>query len=110
MIEFVETQLARFDERLKALLDHAEETKRTQTEQQKWMTNTDAILVTINEKVKSVEDSLAKSAPIIEEFITIKHKVVGVGQAGKVLWTIGGFLFGIIAAFRKQIAAFIIGT
>lgn len=37
-------------------------------------------------RLKNVEDSLARNEPTIEDFITIKYKVAGAGIFGKWVW------------------------
>lgn len=59
----------------------------------------------IGNRLKNVEDSLAKNEPTIEEFITIKHKVVGAGLFGKWVWAGAGIIIGILAAARREIFA-----
>lgn len=56
-------------------------------------------------RLKNVEDSLAKNEPTIEEFITIKHKVVGAGIFGKWVWAGAGAIIGVLAAARREIFA-----
>lgn len=57
----------------------------------------------IGNRLKNVEDSLAKNEPTIEEFITIKHKVVGAGIFGKWVWAGAGAIIGVLAAARREI-------
>lgn len=60
-------------------------------------------------RLKNVEDSLAKNEPTIEEFITIKHKVVGAGIFGKWVWAGAGAIIGVLAAARREIFAWFAG-
>lgn len=59
----------------------------------------------MSNRLKNVEDNLAKNEPTIEEFITIKHKVVGAGIFGKWVWAAAGAIIGILAAARREIFA-----
>lgn len=59
----------------------------------------------IGNRLKNVEDSLAKNEPTIEEFITIKHKVAGAGIFGKWVWAGAGAIIGVLAAARREIFA-----
>ena len=59
----------------------------------------------IGNRLRSVEDCLAKNEPTIEEFITIKHKVVGAGIFGKWVWAGAGAIIGVLAAARREIFA-----
>ena len=63
----------------------------------------------IGNRLKNVEDSLAKNEPTIEEFITIKHKVVGAGIFGKWVWAGAGVIIGVLAAARREIFAWFAG-
>ena len=63
----------------------------------------------IGSRLKNVEDSLAKNEPTIEEFITIKHKVVGAGIFGKWVWAGAGAIIGMLAAARREIFAWFAG-
>lgn len=60
-------------------------------------------LATMDGRMKVVEDSLKQQAPTIEEFITIKHKVVGAGVFGRWTWVVLAFLIGTVASLRSQI-------
>lgn len=63
----------------------------------------------IGNRLKNVEDSLAKNEPTIEEFITIKHKVVGAGIFGKWVWAGAGAIISVLAAARQEIFAWFAG-
>lgn len=63
----------------------------------------------IGNRLKNVEDSLAKNEPTIEEFITIKHKVVGAGIFGKWVWAGAGAIIGVLAVARREIFAWFAG-
>ena len=63
----------------------------------------------IGNRLKNVEDGLAKNEPTIEEFITIKHKVVGAGIFGKWVWAGAGAIIGVLAAARREIFAWFAG-
>lgn len=60
---------------------------------------------TMSTEVSDVKTKLAGQAPTIEEFITIKHKVVGAGKLGGWLWTSGAFLIGLVFSSREAILA-----
>lgn len=51
-----------------------------------------------------VEASLVKFEPTIEEFISMKHKVIGAGRLGKWLWIAGAFI--LTAAFKFRVEMF----
>ena len=60
----------------------------------------------MDNRLKNVEDNLAKNEPTIEEFITIKHKVVGAGIFGKWVWAGAGAIIGVLAADAENVAVF----
>ena len=98
-----EVQIARLDERLKMIFDELKAAKDSRKEQYEKMEEFGKSLISIDGRVESVEKSLAGQAPTIEEFITIKHKVVGAGIAGRWLWVGGGALIGVVASSREAI-------
>lgn len=57
----------------------------------------------MDSRVANVEQSLAAAKPTIDEFISVKNKVIGAGVAGKWLWAICGALIGVIAASREAV-------
>ena len=109
MTEPTEIQLARMDERLKMVLDRMEENHESHVKARSWMGQIDRNLSDISFRVASVESSLAKTAPTIEEFMVIKNKVIGAGMAGRWIWVGVGSLLTLIIAGREQIAAFLFG-
>lgn len=99
----IEQELGRISGQLDILMrasDKAEESrKKTHEEIETIRLNQERT----NNRLKIVEDSISKNAPTIEEFITIKHKVVGAGAMGKWLWVAGSFLLGAAFAIRTNI-------
>jgi hypothetical protein len=61
------------------------------------------LLTSMDGRMKTVEESLRQQAPTIEEFITIKHKVVGAGIAGRWTWVILAALVGLFCSMRTEI-------
>lgn len=59
-------------------------------------------VTSLNSRMGSVEDSLTKFAPTIEEFINIKAKVIGAGRLGKWLWIVGGVLLTAAYKFHAE--------
>ena len=104
--ESTETQLARLDERMKMLLDRMEENHESHIRTRAWMGQVDRTLHDIGIRVGNVETSLAKSAPTIEEFMAIKHKVIGAGIAGRWLWVGLGALLGVMISAKEYIIRF----
>lgn len=109
-MESTEIQLARLDERMKMLLDRMEDNQKANHETQQWMSKTDTTLNTINSRVSSVESSLSKAAPTIDEFMAIKHKVIGAGLAGRWMWVTFGTLLGLVISMREQIIRWFTGA
>lgn len=108
-MESTEIQLARLDERMKMLLDRMEENHESHIKTRAWMGQVDRTLGEINHRVGSVESSLAKTAPTIDEFMVIKNKVLGAGLAGRWLWIALGTVLGIIVSTRDYIVRFFSG-
>ena len=68
--------LARLEERLETLFKNQEKEERSKEKLEQTLSGLRDSVQQMEGRLKSVEDSLAKSEPTIEEFITIKHKVV----------------------------------
>jgi len=60
-------------------------------------------LVSFDSRMTTVEENLTKFEPTIEEFISIKTKVVGAGKLGKFLWAVGAIILALAAKFREEI-------
>lgn len=103
-MEPTEIQLARLDERMKMLLDRMEENHESHVRNRAWMGQVDRTLETISSRVTSVESSLSKATPTIEEFVTFKNKVLGAGTFGRWLWVLFGALLTWIITARHDIA------
>ena len=97
------TQMARLEERLKIIAEGLVLDRDSRKDQYEKLENIGKTMTAMDARVKSVEESFARSAPTIEEFITIKHKVVGAGVAGKWLWFIVGGLLTVAYNFRSEI-------
>lgn len=103
MPESTEAQIARLDERLKSILTIMKDAREGQRHQQEWMTVVNQTLITIGGRVENVENNLARASPTIDEFITIKHKVIGAGILGKWIWGGLGLLIGVVYSMREAI-------
>jgi chromosome segregation ATPase len=97
--------LARLEERLETLFKNQEKEERSKEKLEQTLSGLRDSVQQMEGRLKSVEDSLAKSEPTIEEFTTIKHKVVGAGIFGKWVWAGAGAIIGILAAARREIFA-----
>ena len=98
--EPTEVQLARLEERLNQVLQGMAQDRESRKQQYE---KTEELA----RRMGQVEQSLTQQAPTIEEFITIKHKVVGAGIAGKWIWAIAGGLITFLWAAKKEIAAWL---
>lgn len=105
--ESVEAHLARQDERWKFVQEEMQEARLSRKAQYEQMELLRSTVQHLSAKVSSVEDSLAKANPTIEEFITIKHKVTGAGAAGKYIWAIAASMLTFVVASRDNIKAFL---
>lgn len=108
MSEPIEVRVARLEENMKFLVDNAKldrESRKTQYEALEGVTRNVAAMVT---QISAIDAKLAGQAPTIEEFITIKHKVVGAGKLGRWIWVFGAALIGYIFAMREAIGAWLI--
>lgn len=101
--ESPEVQMARLEERLKVILARLDEARSDQQAQQHQMGLITQTLQSMSNRVENVESSLATAKPTIEEFITIKHRVVGAGMMGKWVWAIAGGLLGMLFSARVHI-------
>lgn len=101
--ESLEVQIARFDERLQRLLQETELARDSRKQQYEKLETIGQSVSLLETRVKGVEDGLNKASPTIDEFITIKHKVVGAGLMGKWVWAFGGGLLSTLAFSREAI-------
>lgn len=109
MNESGELLLVRLEERLKTLFDNQARDRHDREKLEETLVELRDSINDIGNRLKNVEDSLAKNEPTIEEFITIKHKVVGAGIFGKWVWAGAGAIIGVLAAARREIFAWFAG-
>lgn len=88
---------------MRAILDRVDEGNSSFTQINIWMQNVDRSLLDISYRVTNVENSFAKTAPTIDEFIKIKQKITGAGIAGKWLWTGFGMVLGVLISMRDLV-------
>lgn len=105
MNESGELLLVRLEERLKTLFENQTRERQNREKLEETLAELRDSINDIGNRLKNVEDSLAKNEPTIEEFITIKHKVVGAGIFGKWVWAGAGAIIGVLAAARREIFA-----
>ena len=109
MNESGELLLVRLEERLKTLFENQTRDRQDREKLEETLSELRDSINDIGNRLKNVEDSLAKNEPTIEEFITIKHKVVGAGIFGKWIWAGAGAIIGVLAAARREIFAWFAG-
>lgn len=102
-VESPEVQMARIDERMKNILNQLERAEAGRKQQYEVNESIKASMVKIGDRLEGVEKSLAVQAPTIQEFITIKQKVVGAGMLGRWLWLGLGGLLTLIYNSREAI-------
>lgn len=107
MSESVEVRVARLEEQLKFLVDAAKEAKISRKGQYESIEALRQAMTTMAGEVTEVKGKLAGQAPTIEEFITIKHKVVGAGKLGKWVWVTLGGAITFIYSSREAILAWL---
>lgn len=109
MSESSEVQIARLEEQLKTLFRILEQERDSRLNVYKELQNISTNMTTFGHRLGNVESSLANSAPTIEEFITIKHRMVGAGLMGKWVWAIAGGIITFLWSARKEIALWLGG-
>lgn len=105
--ESPEVQMARLDERLKYIAQQLERAEQGRKLQYEFNESMNAGMQKIDSRLEGVEKSLAVQAPTIQEFITIKQKVVGAGMLGRWLWLAAGGLITLLYNSRETIIGWI---
>ena len=95
--------LARLEERLRTIFENQTRESREREKMEESIKKLSESMGDLSIRLKRVEESITKSEPTIEEFITIKHKVVGAGIFGKWVWAGAGAIIGVLAAARREI-------
>lgn len=103
MSETPEVKLARLEERLHILFGNIEKDEASKDSLQAAIIKLNDSISKLDSRLNMVENNLATTAPTIEEFITIKHKVVGAGIMGRWIWAIAGGVITFLFAFRREI-------
>lgn len=100
MSESPEVQIARLDERLKSIMTYMEKEEASRATSLQWMG-------TMSERLANVENALAASAPTINEFTTLKHKMIGAGILGRWVWIGAASIIGWAYGARETLVNFI---
>jgi predicted phage tail protein len=98
-----EVQLAVLGEQFKFIQQELAEAKSARKTQYEKMEEQSKTLAVMDARMQKVEASLQEQAPTIQEFITIKQRVVGAGFAGHWAWKAGGALICVLCYFRTEI-------
>jgi hypothetical protein len=101
--ESPEVQLAVLAERFMFIQQELAEAKTARKSQYEKMEEQSVMLIQMDARMQTVEASLKSQAPTIEEFITIKHKVVGAGLAGRWSWAALTAVIALLCTFRTEI-------
>lgn len=103
MSEIIETRVVRLEEKLSFLVEEAKEAKLARKLQ--YSTNEDnrIQMAAIGHSLAMVQTKLDGQTPTIEEFISIKQKVIGAGKIGKAIWAAGVFVIGVAYSSREAI-------
>lgn len=105
--ESPEVQMARLDERLQQILREMELSRDGRKQQYEKLETINQSVVLLETRVKGVEDGLNKASPTIDEFIVIKHKVIGAGLLGRWLWAGLGGLLTFLFTIREALFSWI---
>lgn len=105
--ESAEVQIARLDERLQQILRELELSRDGRKQQYEKLEQLNQSVSVLSGRVENVENSLAKTAPTIDEFLIIKHKVVGAGIMGRWVWLAGGSIIGFLFTSREAILSWV---
>lgn len=107
MSEPVEVRVARLEEKMQFLVDESKEAKIARKAQYEVLETLGRSMQSMATEVTDVKTKLAGQAPTIEEFITIKHKVVGAGKLGKWVWVALGGVITFVYNSREAIIAWL---
>lgn len=105
--ESAEVQIARLDERLQQILRELELSRDGRKQQYEKLEQLNQSVTTLSGRVENVENSLAKTAPTIDEFLIIKHKVIGAGILGRWVWLAGGGIISFLFTSREAILSWV---
>lgn len=102
--ESVDVKIARLEVTMSQMMKELESSERSRKAQYDTITQLNHLMMKMGGQLENLEKQVATAQPTIEEFITIKHKVVGAGWLGHWLWVAGGVLLGFVAANRRLIS------
>ena len=104
MSESPEVQIARLDERCKNLLSAMEQEREVRQATNEKIDNLQKVLMDMSGRMENVESAVALAAPTLNEFVTLKHRIIGAGVAGKIIWACTAGLLGFMYGAREQIS------
>lgn len=105
--ESMEAKIARIDERINTVLDEVRRASEGRKHQYEKLEDLSKAVLKVENRVENVEKTLSVATPAIDEFMIIKHKVVGAGVMGKWLWGVGGALLSAALILRESITSWL---
>ena len=99
-VEPPEVHLARLEERCKFILQELMEAKEARQAQYD-------TLIALEHRLGAVETTLREQAPAVQEFLTIKGRVIGAGMFGRGVWMAAVAAIGMIFHYREAIGAWL---
>lgn len=105
--ESPEVQMARLQEQMKTILTRLDEAKEGSKDHRQWMVDMSNTLTDMGQRLRGVEDNFARASPTIDEFIIIKHKVIGAGLMGRWLWAGLGAVLTFLFTIREALFSWI---
>lgn len=101
--ENVEATLARFDERIRTIINEAGEAKENDRRIYEKLDEVGRVLTSMQQQLRALESNFATAKPTIDEFVVLKHKLLGAGALGKWVWIATGALISLLYSSRTQI-------
>lgn len=105
--ESPEVQMARLQEQMKTILIRLDEARDDSKTQRKWMAQMSTTLGDVVNRLSGVEEKFERASPTIDEFIIIKHKIIGAGLLGRWLWAGLGALLTFLFTIREALFTWI---
>lgn len=105
--EPIEVQLARLDERNKMILMRLDQNQVEAKEARGQLKDAFESLRGIDARLERLEGSFATTKPTIDEFRSIKQKVLGAGTMGRWVWVALTGILGFLYTIREHIVTFL---
>lgn len=101
----VEMQLGKLLGQQEMILRELSEASRERRHQAEAVEDIKGTVHDLNTRMITVEQTLVKFEPTIEEFLTIKRKVAEAGKMGRWLWIALIALIGLVLKFKLELAS-----